>query len=124
MKSHGGLIEGLEDRRLLSASISVIDGTLIVRGTQRSDHIVVSEHRVDGSIPQDGPALFVRINGRERRLESSKIKRVLVEAGNGDDHVEMTDDPFFTGVRVAQVIIEQTLPATLLGGRGNDTLIG
>jgi Ca2+-binding RTX toxin-like protein len=122
LQSH--MIEFLEERRLLSASILIKDGTLIVRGTQRADHIVVSEHRADGSIPEDGPALFVRINGRERRLDPSKIKRILVEAGNGDDHVEMTDDPFFTGLRVAQVIIEQTRPTTILGGRGNDTLIG
>ena len=44
------LIENLEHRRLLSASILVKDGTLIFHGTPRSDQIIVSDR--DANIAQ------------------------------------------------------------------------
>jgi Ca2+-binding RTX toxin-like protein len=118
--------EGLETRRLLSAAIQVHDGTLIVRGTGHADNIAVSQIPPGGSIPLDAPAnsLYVTINGRTRRLDSQKIRRVRVETGKGDDHVEMADDPFYTGTRVAIVTLLQDLPSTIVGGAGNDTLIG
>jgi Ca2+-binding RTX toxin-like protein len=118
--------EGLENRRLLSASIQVQDGTLIVRGTPRADHIQVSQLGPGGTIPLDqpGPSLYVSINGRTRRLDSKAIHRIRVEAGGGDDRVQMSDDPFYTGIRPAVIAFRQTLPATILGGAGDDTLIG
>jgi Ca2+-binding RTX toxin-like protein len=118
--------EGLENRRLLSVSILVQDGTLIVRGTNRADYIEVNQLGHGGATPLDqpGPSLYVTINGRTRRLDSKAIHRIRVEAGNGDDRVQMSDDPFYTGLRLAVVAFRQTLPATILGGAGNDTLIG
>jgi hypothetical protein len=118
--------EGLENRRLLSASIQVQDGTLIVRGTSRADHIEVSQLLPGGGTPfgLTTPSIYVTINGRTRRLDSNMIHRVRVEAGRGDDHVQMSDDPFYTGARFAVITFRQTLPATILGGAGDDTLIG
>jgi Ca2+-binding RTX toxin-like protein len=118
--------ELLECRRLLSVSIQVQDGTLIVRGTRRADHIEVSQVLPGGGTPidQPGPSLYVTINGRTRRLDSKAIRGLRIETGDGDDHVQMSDDPYYTGARVAVITIRQTLPATILGGAGNDTLIG
>ena len=132
MQSQNGMIEGLEDRRLLSASILVKDGTLIVRGTPRADDIVVSTLHADGGIPvisgSSGNAgqspLFVRINGRERILDASKIRRVRVEAGAGDDNVVMTKSEVIAGFGDTITLIVQPLPSTILGGDGNDTLVG
>ena len=118
--------ELLECRRLLSVSIQVQDGTLIVRGTRRADHIEVSQMLPGGGTPIDqaGPSLYVTINGRTRRLDSNSIQRVRVDARGGDDLVQMSEDPFYTGIRPAVIRFRQTLPTTLLGGAGNDTLIG
>ncbi|MDB5323433.1 MAG: Hemolysin-type calcium-binding region [Phycisphaerales bacterium] len=118
--------EGLENRRLLSVSILVQDGTLIVRGTKRADHIQVSQLLPGGGTPLDqpGPSLYVTINGRTRRLDSKAIHRVHVDARGGDDLVQMSEDPFYTGIRPAVIRFRQTLPTTILGGAGNDTLIG
>jgi Ca2+-binding RTX toxin-like protein len=126
MKSPRIACEGLETRRLLSAAIQVQDGTLIVRGTSGADHIEVSELLPGGGTPLDqpGPSLYVTINGRTRRLDSQNIRRIRVDAGAGDDRVQMSQDPFYTGIRPANVAFRQTLPATILGGAGNDTLIG
>lgn len=115
------MIEALENRRLLSASILVKDGTLIVRGTPRADEIVVSGlGAIDGNVPNAVPPLLVTINGRQRTIDATKIRRVRVEAGAGDDSVIMTH----TNSMLAVQDVQQFLPATILGGEGNDTLIG
>jgi Ca2+-binding RTX toxin-like protein len=132
MGTQAGLFELLEERRLLSASILVKDGTLIVRGTPRADDIVVSILHADGGIPVvSGGAgspvesvLYVRINGRERSLDASKIRRVRVEAGAGDDSVVMSKTEVIAGFGDTMTLIAQPLPSTILGGDGNDTLVG
>jgi Ca2+-binding RTX toxin-like protein len=118
--------EGLEARRLLSTSIQLSGGTLLVRGTAGADVIEVSQLPPGGATPlgTPQPSLFVTINGRTRRLDAGSIRRVRVEAGGGDDWVAMGENPFVTGIREAVVTIRQELPATILGGTGNDTLIG
>src|SRR4051812_48780945 len=122
---HPIALEPLESRQLLSASIGVHDGTLIVRGTRRADNIVVNELPPqpfrDPTLPD---ALYVTINGRTRRLDAAGIRNVRVEAGAGDDWVQMSKDPFFTTFSLAVVTHQQTRPATILGGDGDDTLIG
>jgi Ca2+-binding RTX toxin-like protein len=115
-------VESLEVRRLLSASILVKDGTLFVQGTPRADHIVVSNLTPNGQMPPIA-SLFVTINGRTRQLDPAKIRRVRVDAGAGDDDVKMSDVSF--GAReLHPTLISENLPATILGGTGNDTLYG
>src|SRR4051812_7018747 len=120
------VVQGLEARRLLSTSILVGGGTLLVRGTGGADVIEVSQLPPGGATPfgTPQPSLFVTINGRTRRLDAGAIRRVRVEAGGGDDWVEMGENPFLTGIRPAVITIRQELPATIIGGTGNDTLIG
>jgi len=120
------LFEGLEGRRLLSASIQVNEGTLTVRGTSRADQIEINELLPGGGTPlgQTTPSLYVTINGRTRRLDLSNVRRIVVDARGGEDRVVMSEDPFYTGIRPAVVRFRQSLPATILGGAGNDTLFG
>ncbi|HEY7119928.1 MAG TPA: calcium-binding protein [Tepidisphaeraceae bacterium] len=114
---------------MLSATIGVVDGTLIVRGTRRADQIVISQiaRFLPGDDTQRG-FLDVTLNGRTRSVSSLGIRRVRVEAGAGDDRVQMSDDPFEVlppgTARVAGVIVQESRPATILGGDGDDTLIG
>jgi Ca2+-binding RTX toxin-like protein len=120
------MIEQLEGRQLLSAAFSVIDGTLIVRGTGRADQI-----RVDTTIPValavvGAPVptskVVVTLNGRRREFDASTINRIRIEAGAGDDLVLLGRNPLtpshFAPGGSALV------PATLLGGDGDDTLVG
>jgi len=130
MKTLSNMIESLEDRRLLSAAISVVVGTLIVRGTPRADEIVVAQAQAvmpvgtaSGNLisaATNAPWLVVTINGRQRSISTQNISRVRVEAGAGDDSVIMTH----SNDALAVVDVEQLFPSIILGGAGNDTLIG
>jgi Ca2+-binding RTX toxin-like protein len=116
------MIESLEQRRLLSASIFVKSGTLFVQGTPRADQIIVSDRIAIGQTPAT-PSIFVVINGRTRQLSSAGIKRVHVETGAGDDSVTMSDISF--GAHFGRPeLYAQNLHATILGGSGDDYLGG
>lgn len=114
------IFEQLETRRLLSAAISVKDGTLLLRGSSRNDEILVD------SIPANRTAsgvaeIHLVLNGRHRTLLAANVKRIRVETGAGDDAVVLGTDDFAIGDVAA---FHNTVPATLLGGAGNDRLIG
>jgi Ca2+-binding RTX toxin-like protein len=129
MERQPNMIEALEDRRLLSASILVRDGTLIVRGTRRADEIVVQgmplpQQVISGLGPVHTtasaiPPFLVTINGRQRTINGN-IRRVRVEAGAGDDSVKLSG----SNTTLDFLDVKLSLPATLLGGDGNDTLVG
>ncbi len=96
-------VEPLELRLLLASSpfarISST-GTLLVAGDSRDNTIVVStDHRGRIVATRDGVSLT---------FDSSKVKRVSVDAGGGNDKVTMLADR----------------RSTLTGGSGNDTLRG
>ena len=100
-------VEALETRRLLSASLTS-KGTLVVEGTAAAD--AISVRRSGGSIvvltaEQDGSAAAEPV----LRFKAAKVKRVLVEAGDGSDLVDVT---------------LSTVPTTVAGGTGNDVLTG
>jgi Ca2+-binding RTX toxin-like protein len=92
-----GMIEELEGRRMLSASIS--GGILRVAGTKHADVIEVS---------RSGSSIDVTINGVNKVFNASGVTGVIVKAGGGNDLVRN----------------RTSLPALLLGGAGNDTLVG
>lgn len=122
MGTQSGLFEALEERRLLSASILIKGGTLIVTGTPRADAIIVSNRQANGAVPPT-PTLFVTVNGRTRQLDPAGIRRVRVEAGAGDDVVTMSDI-FFGPHPGRPELYDESLPSTILGGAGNDNLGG
>jgi uncharacterized delta-60 repeat protein len=82
------------------------DGTLYVEGTRGADRIEVTEARdAAGALTR----VRVRVNTRVRTFSRSAVKRLFVEAGDGDDVVTAN---------------AYGLPATLKGLAGNDRLTG
>lgn len=73
-------------------------GTVVVTGTTDDDYITVES--IGGDLPQTS----VRVNQEYIRFDGAR--RVLVDAGAGDD----------------RVLGNAAMPFTLLGGRGDDTL--
>jgi len=94
--------EFLEDRRLLSASVSA-GGTLSVGGGRRHDDIVITKN------PSNPNQLRVTVNGEVEDF-GGRIKRIAVIAGAGDDFVAIHRRVY--------------TPTTIEGGAGDDSLYG
>jgi hypothetical protein len=134
-----GSVEALEPRRLLAGiaagqwEIIHYDffpagdwnitrrGTLVVRGHDQADTISVS--RADGKIvisQTDGPGPAF-VNG----VAELRVKRVLIEAGGGDDRIHVAVD-LLKRVTVAggagDDVIDGNAGSLLVGGSGNDRL--
>jgi Ca2+-binding RTX toxin-like protein len=73
-------------------------GTVVVTGTTEDDHITVE------SFGGESPQTSVRLNQEYMSFEGAR--RVLVDAGAGDD----------------RILGNAAIPFTMLGGRGDDTL--
>lgn len=102
------LIETLEPRRLLSASVSLAaGGALAVNGTSGNDVIRIT---LDATNPRQ---LDVIVNGNTKSFTASSVSSITVNAGSGNDDVE-----------VLELNGPVNVPMTLLGGAGNDTLVG
>ncbi|HEX4797526.1 MAG TPA: hypothetical protein VH370_27275 [Humisphaera sp.] len=101
-------IENLENRRLLSATLSSA-GVLIVNGTAAADEINITR---DLTHHQLVVKQELRGGGAEstRRFDLTKVKSIVVNAGAGND----------------EVVLGSQLPIAALinGGDGNDELIG
>jgi len=109
LKRHSGEhIQNLEPRRLLSASVSLAaGGALTVNGTSGNDVIRIT---LDATNPRQ---LDVIVNGSTQNFTASSVNSVTVNAGSGNDDVE-----------VLELNGPINVPMTLLGGSGNDTLVG
>jgi len=99
------LIEALEGRTLLS-SVILSSGVLTVNGNSTADHIEVQKRADKGQ-------LRVEINGSERAFSFASVKKVVINAGSGNDFVEFSGRD--GGVNI---------PSFISGGDGNDTLTG
>jgi Ca2+-binding RTX toxin-like protein len=98
------LVEELEQRRLLSASLTA-KGTLDVEGSRRNDDIRISktaENRID-----------VSINGIHQTFLVPNVKRIYVNAGLGDDVIGIGNEN--KGIAVTR---------TVYGGGGDDVITG
>ncbi len=94
------LIEPLEPRQLLSASIS--DGILQIKGTSAADSIRISRSR---------GTLTVLVGAEPARtFAASSIDSIRIRAQGGNDNVSPAQN--------------LRLPLVIYGGAGNDTLIG
>jgi Ca2+-binding RTX toxin-like protein len=131
------MIESLESRQLLSGNVATFTsefaeisihtdihlthaGTLAIKGTDGADSL---------SVIRKGKFINYQTNNGGNIAnfftEASKVKRVLVEAGSGDDRVFV--DPNL--LKACTVVggngndrIDGNLGATLIGGMGNDRL--
>jgi len=105
-------IESLEPRRLLAADPTFElspKGTLVVHGSSKSDSIEVS--LLHGKAADGFRAILDNKAGsHEARFKFKSVKRIYIEAAGGDDSI-------FVGGGT-----EQTRPATVLGGAGNDKI--
>ena len=100
-------LEFLEERRLLSADVTLEDGTLNVRGTKDDDTIVVSLDAADAA------KLNVTLNGTSHSFNLADVLQVKMIGKRGNDSLIMDE--------TAGSIL---LPAHLVGGPGNDVLVG
>lgn len=97
------VVEGLENRQLLSASLDDA-GLLKVVGTAHRDVIAVR------GVVGDASKLQVVINGKATEFLRADVTSIKVDARSGHDRVTIAD------------IFD--IPATLIGGAGNDVLAG
>lgn len=92
------MVQTLESRQLLCAtSTTLVDGLLTVEGSVNKDAF---------GITSGGGMVIFRCAGILRHFPESDVTEVLVEAGSGNDVFSY----------------ELDLPATLLGGEGNDRI--
>ena len=92
------MLESLENRRLLSVSLH--NGTLNIIGTRTRNAVTVQ------IVKQD---LIVTENGVASRFDVSKVTGIHADLGAGND--------YFSASQIA-------IPATVLGGAGNDVIQG
>lgn len=88
-------LEALENRRLLSAAV-----VLLVTGSQESDTILVA---------LDGDTLRVTENGHVSEFARGQVSRIIVDADDGHDFVDLRD---------------AKIPSKVEGGDGDDTIYG
>jgi hypothetical protein len=103
-----GIIESLEGRRLLSATLT--EGVLTVGGTAGNDVITVTAANT---------SLTVKVGAATNTFAIAKVNKIVVNAGAGNDAVSI-------GSTVAKptILNGQDGNDSLLGGPGNDTLNG
>ena len=88
------------------ANATLNNGVLQVTGTDANDEMYVG-------IAADGAHVFVRVNAEESTFDLAGITGVQMDGGAGDD--VMAVDNYHGALH---------LPVTLLGGAGNDLLMG
>ena len=108
------MIESLERRQFLSASLT--RGILKVTGTAHSETIRVRE---------SGTRLIVAVGSVSSDFTAAKVKKLVIDAGRGDDLVIPDATSSTTTTALALAVTSATVRnTTLLGGSGDDTLIG
>src|SRR6185295_6480811 len=96
------VIESLEQRRLLSASLH--GGLLAIKGTSGANEIeIVVEH---GNV-------MVTMDGVSKSFDLADVRRIRAVGGRGNDDIHFNS----AGDRL-------NVSMLLLGGAGDDTLIG
>lgn len=102
-----GVVEALEGRRLLAASVSLNASThiLSITGTDSRDSVLVTE-----SNGQVGVEVYTEgVLAQRASYARSSIQSLVVDAKGGDDKI---------------VVVTATMPTTLTGGAGDDTIYG
>ena len=112
------MVEGLEDRRLMSVTLSA--GVLTVTGTPGADRI---------EFERDGDRIRVRDNGRDHRVSYAAVQRIVVNALAGDDEIRFKDGgiskPTELNAGDGNDRVEGSAgPDTINGGNGHDRLEG
>ncbi len=110
------MIEFLENRRLLSASVA--NGVLTITGTDKADHI---------NVVQRGAAIIVHQgNSITRFAKKDHISSIVINALAGNDQIKVTSKLGATidGGDGKDLIIGGNGADVLIGGSGNDRILG
>jgi len=110
------MIEFLENRRLLSASVA--NGVLTITGTDKADHI---------NVVQRGAAIIVhQVNSITRFAKKDHISSIVINALAGNDQIKVTSKLGATidGGDGKDLIIGGNGADILIGGNGNDRILG
>ena len=110
------MIEYLESRRLLSASVS--NGTLTITGTDHADRI---------NVVQRGAAIIVHQGSSISRFgKKAHISKILVNALGGNDSIKITSKigASVDGGDGNDLIVGGNGADVLLGGNGKDRILG
>src|SRR5438094_7868746 len=101
------MLEGLENRRLLSSSLNAATGELLVVGTDANDTI---------RLATAGKSVVVSDNGKASGFDASKVKHATVRGLDGNDTISL--------IAFASGQSDLAVPAAVQGGNGNDSLSG
>src|SRR4051812_42304442 len=110
------MIEYLETRRLLSASVA--NGILTVTGTEKADHI---------NVVQRGAAIIVHQGSSTSRFsKKDHITKIVINAQGGNDQIKVTSRVAATidGGDGNDLILGGSGDDLLMGGNGNDRIVG
>ena len=100
----GSMFENLEPRRFLS--INVANGVLTINGSAGNDVIEVQRRASTGQIG-------IRENAREVLLSLARVTKIVINGGSGHDLITYSSRD--GGL---------SMPGTLTGGNGNDSMLG
>jgi Ca2+-binding RTX toxin-like protein len=112
------MCEKLEERRLLSASVSLAKGWLTVHGTDGDDAIRVTHL---------GQTLAVSVGENVFRFALKKVQLVVIYGGQGNDTINCRLSPvlcFVRGEGGNDTVLGSNFDDTLIGGSGDDSIKG
>src|SRR4051812_33124517 len=85
-------LEQLEDRRLMSASVQLVDGMLVLQGTNRG------HNRLTVSPDSNGTTLYARADGVREHYLIKDVKSIRIVGGDKPDQIAIDQkikDPSF-----------------------------
>lgn len=117
-------VEGLESRRLLTATVSPV-GTLLVQGTSLPDQIYVLVELPSSRYPKGAYVVEESIIGSEApsrftKFPAERVRRVAVAGGPGNDVIDIGIQSFPAVAIYAPV----NAPSVISGGSGDDRIYG
>ena len=127
------LIETLENRRLLSASLNTTTGLLTITGTDFADRIAVFKYNGEIVVAQatliPGTASTpARVETHRWEFDATKVKSILANANGGNDVVDVggyrSSLPVASTTGTLPTITPLSIPAGEPGGRALAELLG
>ncbi len=116
------LLEQLEDRRLMSASVQLVDGMLVLQGTTRG------HNRLTVSPDSNGTTLYARADGVRKHYLMKDVQSIRIVGGDKPDQIaidqKIKDPSFIRTGGGADSVAGGGGSDTVMGGAGNDTLSG
>jgi len=116
------LLEQLEDRRLMSASVHLVDGMLVLQGTTRG------HNRLTVSPDSNGTTLYARADGVRKHYLMKDVQSIRIVGGDKPDRIaidqKIKDPSFIRTGGGADSVAGGGGSDTVMGGAGNDTLSG